>query len=365
MSKDSEKLQQARFDQLVWDMAATLGTLALEVAGLVYLSRGRISPFAALSLHVVVVTLLGFWAFQRHRSNGDLRLPFLLLVSTSVLGPFGPLGTIMTVALTIWFTRDPVTVEEWYAAIFPEEEFEEDPALDKIAGAVRGGEVKAVVTPFMEIMSFGNSRQRQALVALVTKYYKPPFAPVLRRALQDQNNAVRVQAATAIAKIETNFLDRSLELQAQVRQFPGAEEPLLALASHYDDYAFSGVLDAAREKENRESACSGYRQYLELNHDNSEARLAVGRILSRQNRHREAAAWWESCRQSGFSSPEMTLWYMENLFHLKRFSELRSAAASEHAAIDSNKDLPLKMLETVTLWAGESAFIGSLGPEVE
>ncbi len=112
-------------------------------------------------------------------------------------------------------------------------------------------------------------------------------------------------------------------------------------------------------------ARKGYLQYLKLNRGNFEARMAVGRILSRQGNHREGAAWWESCKQEGFSSPEMTLWYMENLFQLKRFSELRTVAAGQHASIESKEDLSLNALETVTLWAGESAFIGSLDSGVE
>ncbi len=233
-SGDLEKPQPARFDRLGWGVAITLGTFALEAGGLFYLTQGRLPPFLALALHFVVVALLGLWTLHQHRSDRDLRLPFLLMVSTTTLGPLGPLGTMMSVGLAIWFARDPVSVEEWYAGIFPAEELEADLELDRVARTVQGAEAKGNITPFVEIMRFGNVRQKQALIALITKHYRPAFAPVLNQALQDPSNAVRVHAATAISKIEADFLDQSLKLQERARQSGDEAEPILALASHYD-----------------------------------------------------------------------------------------------------------------------------------
>ena len=55
---------------------------------------------------------------------------------------------------------------------------------------------------------------------------------------------IRVQAATVIARLEQEFLDRTFELEAAVREAPDDAAAMLALASHCDDQAFAGLLDA-------------------------------------------------------------------------------------------------------------------------
>ena len=63
--------------------------------------------------------------------------------------------------------------------------------------------------------------QKQMAIAKITQYFQPRFAPLLLQAVQDSNAAVRVQAATGLAKIEHDFMSQYLhqpEKSAKLRQ---------------------------------------------------------------------------------------------------------------------------------------------------
>ena len=180
--------------------------------------------------------------------------------------------------------------------------------------------------PLNDILSFGSFAQKQAAVTLITKYYKPSFAPVLKKALADESNAIRVQAATAMAKIEAEFLSKMMALSREAEKRPDDAVALRALAAHYDDYAFSGVLDPKREVETRGLAVETYRTLLALAPSDVNARSAVGRLLVRQRMFEQAAAWYARYPVDEWPAAAR-LWHMESLFALSRYAELRSLAA--------------------------------------
>src|SRR6185436_344770 len=121
------------------------------------------------------------------------------------------------------------------------------------------------VAPFSDILFFGTLAQKQELISLMSRSFQPAFAPVLRAALDDANNAIRVQAASAITLIEDDFMRRSLSLASSVREKPGDPELLLKQARLHDDYARSGILDRDRERDSRKKALETYREYLRIN----------------------------------------------------------------------------------------------------
>ena len=54
----------------------------------------------------------------------------------------------------------------------------------------------------------------------ISRYYKREFAPALMKALHDSNNAIRVQAATVIAKLEQEYMSSFMKLSRQLQADP-------------------------------------------------------------------------------------------------------------------------------------------------
>jgi hypothetical protein len=285
------------------------------------------APARAIGLHIGLCGAICAWWRWVIDAGRDARLPAMLVVSTAVAGPFGAAGTLLTLALGEVFSRTSMTFEEWYESLFPTEETGHGRG---ILGLVKGinalADGQTNVLPLNDILSFGSFAQKQAAVTLITKYYKPSFAPVLKKALADESNAIRVQAATAMAKIEAEFLSKMMTLSREAEKRPGDKAALGALAAHFDDYAFSGVLDPKREVETRGLAVGAYQRLLALEPSDAHARSAVGRLFVRQRMYAEAAEWYGRYPVNEWP-PVARLWHMESLFALGRYAELRLLAA--------------------------------------
>jgi hypothetical protein len=207
------------------------------------------------------------------------------------------------------------------------------------------------VAPFADILSFGQLSQKQELITLIASDFRPEFAHVLRMALNDANHAVRVQAATAIARIEDEFLQRSLQMSAAVQENPLDPSRVWSLARLLDEYANADIMDGERAAAARDDAARAYVDYLQLVTDDQAAEQAIGRLRLRAGDHVGAAEWLEQRGDAGSAQPESRLVYMEALFELGRFEELRSYAATHAQDLLLSEGLPIEARETAKLWA--------------
>jgi hypothetical protein len=327
-------------------MAAAMIACAVDLFGLVALITGWWHPGVALLTHGVVVVALSAWCASPP-CRQDLRLPLLLTLAACFLGPIGSLGALVTGVTTHLYARSATPFDQWYASLFPD--VERSPRLQQAGVSRESG--RGSVAPFADILSFGQLSQKQELITLIASDFRPEFAHVLRMALNDANNAVRVQAATAIARIEDEFLQRSLRMSAEVLENPLDPARLLSLATLLDEYANAGIMDRERETAARERATQAYVDYLQLVKTDPVAQQAIGRLRLRAQDHDGAARWLEQRGDAWSAPPQSRMVYMEALFELGRFDELRSYAAAHAQDLLLSEGLPLEAHETAKLWA--------------
>jgi hypothetical protein len=312
----------------------------------------RIPPATAAALHVAGVAALAAWVYFSRDCRIDLRLPMMLVMMTCFMGPIGALGTLVTLLFTKIYSRTATPFEEWYAALFPDTQLRPETELwQQILVTGSEGE-QTSVAPFSDILFFGNLAQKQELIALVSKNFQPVFAPVLRMALNDSNNAIRVQAASAITKIEDEFLQRSLSLSSAAQQKKADPGLLWKLARLNDDYANAGILDHERERESRKRAGEAYEEYLKLRPDHVDARIAVARLLLRDGQYAEAARGLENLIDRENVPTQLILLYMEALYSLGKFEDLRRVAHRKFSEIAAREDTTRDALDTLKLWTG-------------
>lgn len=331
-------------------VAAAAAAAAVMECALAYLwLQWKVSTPVALVAHSAVVAAIAL-ATRRPRAE-DVRLPILLACSTAALGPIGAVGSLVTLVLARHYMRRALPFEEWYASIFPDtRETENRKVVDRIA-ASEGRETEAV-TAFSDVLSFGSLQQKQDLIALVSSQFRPAFGPVLKRALQDDHSAIRVQAATAMSKLENTILQRTMELTRRVRANPGDTEELRALAQHYDGCLFCGILDARREEDLLADALAVYRECLTREPGDLATKLAAGRLLLRSKRFGDAAKYFHEAADPDLGLAQAALWYMESLFQLGRFGEIRRLARDWASRRASSAEYPPEVMEAVRLWAG-------------
>ena len=138
----------------------------------------------------------------------DRMWPLLGGITVAVSGPIGAIGSMLAIVLTVFHRRKEDSFEEWYESLFPESIADFQGELMARIRANDRGESQGI-SAFSDILAFGTVTQKRELITLITKHFEPRFAGVLKIALDDTNNSTRVQAASAVAKIQDDFSTRS------------------------------------------------------------------------------------------------------------------------------------------------------------
>jgi hypothetical protein len=206
---------------------------------------------------------------------------------------------------------------------------------------------RSKVVPFLDVIRLGTVEQKESVITVIADQFRPAFAIALQRALNDDEPAVRVQAATAVARIENTFLKQSMVLERACAARPEDADLLLKLARHYDDYAQSGLIDAGRVRRAREQALTSYERLIGM--ESYSGLEASARILLQLGRPREAVARLEPCIIRGDPAPWVVALYAEGLYVLGRFRELRELCWCFRDCLTDEK-LERKVAEAFLLW---------------
>jgi hypothetical protein len=100
--------------------------------------------------------------------------------------------------------------------------------------------------PLLDVVLDGSTIEKFDALGLIAKRYESSLSAALRRALEDQEPAVRVLAATVIAKQHGIYANRVGRLQALTKIEPDCVEHWDGLGQAHRDYALSGLLDSSR-----------------------------------------------------------------------------------------------------------------------
>lgn len=327
---------------LVLALAETILALAILT--------GTISTAAGGAVHLALIA--GAFVLTSRLLPDDRTWPLVLCLSAGAMGPIGAIGGLSCMVLTAYYRRTSTSFEDWYASLFPESEDDESVMLLRRIRANEGdGSRAGGVASFNDILAFGTAVQKQELIAMIVTHFRPAFAPVLRLGLADANNAIRVQAASAVARIEAEFTTRSLAMAARAA---ASSQPavLRDLALLHYEYAETGLLEPDRAASSRRTALEAFRKYLKVKPDDAAAYESIGRILLRSGRLEEAADLLEETIRMGYVTPLMVVAYMEALFGLQRFSQLREIGR-RHRALLEGLDQKDDGVESAQLWAAE------------
>lgn len=308
-------------------------------------------PIIPLSLHLGVSLVVALIAYAQYRKGMDVQHLALLAIVSATTGIFGAVGAFLGFLFTVVFRRRSYHFNEWYETIFPTDLSSEPQNIyDSITEGLDENPSNYSVMPFLDVMRLGSENQKRHALAKMTSRFNPRFAPAFKAALNDHNNAIRVQAATAIAKIEREFTTMLERIELARAAHPNDAKIVLALAKFYDDYAFTGVLDQELERVNRERAISAYRSYLQYDTNAAEVWMSVGRLLYRNHQWKEAADWFRSALDRGIKTPRLILWYFDCLFHLHQHHELRRAIMEYGRTVTAQEDLPRDVRDAVGFW---------------
>lgn len=308
----------------------------------------------ALLIHFACVAAAVIYTVISIRLRKGARFGTIFSIFLIVLGPFAAAGIMLTLIMFKISKARALSFTEWYYSIFPEQSH--SPA-EELAAALQYGRDKSWlnydVIPFIDVIKRGTEAQKREAILRMTQYFHPEFGAVLKLALrEDASNVVRVQAATAITKIKNSFFSQLLKLEKLRQRHPDKHEVLLAIASVYDDLAFSTILEPEQEVEVRNMSLRFYQEYMTHKPQDARIHYLIGRLMLRQGRYEEAVRWLENAITPETAKLDIWVLYAECLFRLGRFNDLRRQAAANHDLVVNSRRYPDSICESVAFWSG-------------
>lgn len=334
--------------------AGLVASLLLTVlhALLIYVAVSEVMSIGIpLFIHLVVSTILLAWCAGQYRAGADAPFITLVAITTTFAGIFGAFGSFIAIFLYGIFRAHATSFKEWFELIFPADIFTKPEEIyNEIVVGIDENPRDYDVVPFLDVMELGSEVQKRRALSKIMVRFNPSLAPAVQRGLRDASNGIRVQSATCVAKIEKQFMTKLAMVEKARKKEPKNLYVLFALAKFYDDYAYTGLLDQEREVLNREKAIETYKAYLEQDPNHSDAWLAIGRLLFRSSKWKEAADWFANAIARGWNMKPMLIWYLESLYHLGDFQTLRRVAKEHAVALSDKTDMPEVLLDCVALW---------------
>lgn len=306
-------------------------------------------------VHMVLGLILVLYSMARLRLEAETRFTLTLTITSIMTGVIGSAGTLLTVLSVFYYNARARSFIDWYRTIFPALTTSKSEAIYEALLAGREENVKHYsVIPFMDVIKLGTEQQKRQAISRITENFDPTFAPVLQEALKDPSNAIRVQTATAITKIENRFSDMVMKIERLERERP--KDPIVkkGLARYYDDYAFTGILDPDRERINRKQALNKYKEYLEMAPNDIECRVRIGRLMLRSGESEEAVDWFSRSFDAGHRDRQLLLWYVQALFESGQYDTLRRLAKDCIPFIDELRAMRPQLAACIESWAGTS-----------
>jgi hypothetical protein len=280
---------------------------------------------------------------------GVTREGVLLAAATLAMGPIGTVGLPVAQGMHQWRRRIRPAID-WHQILLADDASQAAMLHERVVWGRDQSGVAVSVTPFADILAHGTIEQKQRLMEVVTRRFRPELGAVLRRALVDPDALVRVQAATATAHITDAHHAEQTRLAAAVASDPGDLDRQLALARHCHDGFLSGLQDATQRQTLRETAELAYGRCLELQPVCRSARLGLARLLVETGQPAAALATLEPILEKELT-PEALLCCAAALLRLRRLDVLR-ALACRCAQVGAADDAGTEVWQRVAaVWA--------------
>lgn len=312
-----------------------------------YVFRPRYGLLMAVYIHISLLMSLLIWTLYRAYTHKNRRFSILLLVMVAATGPFGAGICLMTSLVYAFCISSATSPDVWITELLFQEE-DKNEVYDRLTVGLDNVATKSGVEPFKDILNHGTIKQKQNIINKITRHFHPQFAPLLLLASKDKNAAVRVHAAASLAKIESHFTSQYMQLEKSLKDTPYYDSSWITLARIYEDYALAGLLDKHSLKTLQAKATSIYESYLAFNKD-SEIQMHLARLYMEQGQPAKANKLLSDAIESDeVTPPAAILWYIESLFSLRKFAEVR-LVAKNYGNKFSDKYSP-EIQESLSMW---------------
>jgi len=334
-----------------WEYIIVILIFVTELAIFFGFVEQELPILKALAIHFVIVMISIGWCVIRNRKQLDLSFCILLTVLTMAAGCFGTMITIISILGCVVTPKNSKSFLDWLTSMFPDEhKIESQELYQRIADGWDDLSDKNRLVAFQDIMSFGSIEQKREVLEKISRFYRREFSPILQSALNDKNNAIRVQAATVIAKLTELYTSKYNELYKQFQKGDDSPALILKIAKNLDEYVYSGIVGKENEREIREKAIRFYEEYLKKEPEDLDVVFVLGRLYLHNKQGQQAYEKIKICiNNDQYFSSNLVLWYMEVLYDLKNYDELLEIAKKYYQRLNK-EEVSITVTNMLQLW---------------
>ncbi len=331
-------LDGPRLRQAVPTLSLLVVVSAVEIVLVAATALGDLSAWQLGVGHTVAVGCLAVWTVRRRHRQCDVRLSAIGTLGVATCGPLGAAGALLAFVVHATGRREEaINSPQEQQASAQQQRISSVPDPDRLHGGVAS---------FNDVMTLGTVDEKRAAISLMSARFCQEFTPALKRALRDPDPAVRVQAATAVSRLENQFQQRVLELEGKAEAGGAAER--LELAGYLDEVAETGLLDEERSASWRSRALALYQA--EAVGRLADLALPLGRALVRLGREQQACVWFERLPSSVPMTARLLYWRLEALYRAGRYGQLRSLCRQHQQLLAAAPTAPPPVVAAVAFW---------------
>ncbi|MFY0611366.1 MAG: hypothetical protein JXQ99_07570 [Hyphomicrobiaceae bacterium] len=204
----SKPRSRHRKAQAIADCHLLVGLALVDyIAWSLIFNGSSISPLVGGVLHFGILGFLGWLIRSRADSGADVRHTTLALMLGALLGAVGMTIAALVAVSGLLLKKSRQIIDAWYQR--QADSVTRDDVAELI-GSINNGRVTSHSMRSAENLSLiireGTFSQKQAIMEVVARSYRPELLPVLNLALTSPVPAIRVQAAAVKGKLYTSAM---------------------------------------------------------------------------------------------------------------------------------------------------------------
>lgn len=316
------------------------------------LAVGLLAPFlhfkgtsinTLIFIYYILVLAYGVYSVILYQKNYDIKIPAIISVALVSTGPFGIIGSFIFFLVSYLYKLRNITFDNWYHQLFPSIHLAKPNEIyDRIKAGWDDYLKKRDVEPLYNMFICGDLSIKQEVIELIAQNYYPPLSKLLRLALTDKSNTVRVQSASIISHIKKVYEYNYEEAKTESQQAPMNHALSRKMLLYLFDLLDSNILDEITYQEYLYDAYPLCEHYLKQNPDDIKIMEMFFKVLFYSQHYDMAKKWVDDKIGITRLTQEMLPYYLEILYRLKEYTlfeeKLRSWYPHANKAV-INEDL--------------------------
>jgi tetratricopeptide (TPR) repeat protein len=353
MNRSYQKINRIATLYIVLQLLCFVGVFLLE-GYMIYLYLTKaVSFFLLLTIHLLIITSLYFLLKWFSRPIIDKRVTTVSLLFTALMGPLG--AAVAVVGMILYLVlKGPLSNndKELLKHLLPEEnESMSKEIYDRLIYGLDKFDADKLPTIFNDVLVYGSERQKRIVIERMLRYFRVEFSPVLQEALNDENNSIRVLAATAVTRIDKQYSEENIELNHLIQRKPNDFSVHLRLARQSEEYSKLGFIDEQRRMKYSQMAIDHYQQAIAIDPKNAPARVSLAENYYLHEKYQDIIDCLEIVIESESTLQDQAIkWYLSAMFKLNKYAEIREFTRTKTLVLKEDSFEYDLLLYIIIIW---------------